>query len=155
MRARFALTDPGPSGAVVRKHRVRVGYVDTDKAGVVHHTVYLVWLEQARIEYLRAGGLDYRAFERETQLALPVVEARMRYRSPARFDDQLDIETWVSISTRAKVVFESRIRRSGPGTEAQGEILCEGIVECACVDMQAERACSMHESVRRACAGPR
>ena len=150
MRARFALTDPGSSGAVVRDHRVRVGYVDTDKAGVVHHTVYLVWLEQARIEYLRAGGLDYRAFERDTQLGLPVIEARMRYRAPARFDDVVEIETWVSTSSRAKVVFESRIRRA-----EGGEILCEGIVECACVDMQAQRACSMPEAVRRACASGR
>lgn len=141
MSTRFRLSEPG----VTRAHRVRVGYVDTDKAGVVHHTVYLVWLEAARIEYLRAGGLDYRAFERETHLALPVIEARMRYRSPARFDDLVEIETWVPICTRAKVVFESRIRRGD-------EILCEGIVECACVDMQAERACSMPEVVRRACA---
>lgn len=148
MRARFALTEPGPSGAVVRGHRVRVGYVDTDKAGVVHHTVYLVWLEQARIEYLRAGGLDYRAFERETHLALPVIEARMRYRSPARFDDVLEVETWAPTCSRAKVVFQSRIRRAG-----SGEILCEGIVECACVDMETERACSMPDAVRRACAG--
>ena len=149
VRQRFALNEPGPR--TTRVHRVRVGYVDTDKAGVVHHTVYLVWLEQARIEYLRAGGLDYRAFERETHLALPVIEARMRYRSPARFDDVLDVETWVSACSRAKVVFESRIRRAsregGPS-----EILCEGIVECACVDMQAERACSMPDAVRRACA---
>lgn len=142
MKRRFALSEPrGP----IRRHRVRVGYVDTDKAGVVHHTVYLVWLEAARIEFLREGGLDYRAFERETHLALPVIEARVRYRSPARFDDVVDIETWASSCTRAKVVFESRIIR-GEAT------LCEGIVECACVDMDAQHACSIHEAIRKACA---
>ena len=48
---RFALSEPGER--VVRKHRVRVGYVDTDKAGVAHHTAYLVWLG---IRLWRAGG---------------------------------------------------------------------------------------------------
>ena len=143
MRHRLALTPPGDRAAITQ-HRVRVGYVDTDKAGVVHHTVYLVWLEAARIEHLRARGLDYRRFEVESGLALPVIEARMRYRAPARFDDELEIDTWAASCSRAKVVFESRIER-------RGELLCEGRIEVACVDMRQERACSIPEAVRRAC----
>ena len=46
-------------------HRVRVQYVDTDQAGVVHHAAYLRYLEAARIELLRARGIDYRQFEIE------------------------------------------------------------------------------------------
>ncbi|MDQ3031162.1 MAG: acyl-CoA thioesterase [Myxococcota bacterium] len=142
---RWSLDGPGERGAIVR-HSVRVGYVDTDKAGVVHHTVYLVWLEAARIEYLRARGLDYARFEVESGLGLPVIDARMRYRAPARFDDELVVETWAASCSRAKVAFESRILR-------REQVLCEGRIEVACVDMRQERACSIPEAVRRAC-GP-
>src|SRR5690606_13233137 len=130
--------------AVVR-HRVRVGYVDTDKAGVVHHSVYLAWMEAGRIVYLRERGLDYRRFEEETGLAMPVVEAHLAYRSPARFDDELVVETWVSGTTRARIVFEARVLR---GTE----VLCEGAITVACVHLAEARPVSVPEEVRRACA---
>lgn len=142
MSQRFALTGPGDRPRAT--HRARVGYVDTDKAGVVHHTVYLVWMEAARIELLRGRGLDYARLEIETGVGMPVVEARVRYLAPARFDDEIEIETWCSSCTRAKVVFESRIRRGG-------EVICEGIVTTACVDLREARACSVPDAVRRAC----
>lgn len=148
-RARFVTHVPDDRIAVVR-HRVRVGYVDTDKAGVVHHTVYLAWMEAARIEYLRARGLDYRRFEVETGLAMPVVEAHMAYRSPARFDDELVVETWVSSMTKARIVFEARVLR--PRSEGPAEVLCEGAITVACVHLAEARPVSVPEEVRRACA---
>ena len=114
----------------VHRTRVRVLYGDTDKAQVVHHARYL----------------DYRAFEERTKLGMPVVEAHLKYRSPARFDDLLDVETWVATCTRAKVIFESRILRGD-------EVLVEGAITIACVDMIAERIVSVHEDVQRACLG--
>jgi acyl-CoA thioester hydrolase len=138
--ARFAIGSPRHA----IETRVRVGYVDTDKAGVVHHTVYLVWMEAGRIEYLRRRGIDYRSFEVETGLALPVVEVHLRYRAPARFDDEVTVETWAASASRAKIVFESRIRRGD-------EVLCEGAIVVACVDMREQRACSVPEDVQRAC----
>ncbi|MBX7196623.1 MAG: acyl-CoA thioesterase, partial [Sandaracinaceae bacterium] len=79
----------------VHRQRVRVLYGDTDKAQVVHHARYLDYLEAGRLEFLRHHGLDYRAWEERTKLGMPVVEAHLKYRSPARFDDLLDVETWV------------------------------------------------------------
>jgi acyl-CoA thioester hydrolase len=102
-------------------------------------------MEAARIEYLRARGLDYRRFEVETGLAMPVVEAHLCYRAPARFDDALEVETWVSSCTRARIVFEARVVR--------GElVLCEGAITVACVHLGEERPVSVPEVVRRACA---
>jgi acyl-CoA thioester hydrolase len=141
---RFRLA--APERAAIVAHRVRVGYVDTDKASVAHHTVYLVWMEAARVEYLRQRGLDYRRFEVESGMGMPVIEARLVYASPARFDDELEIETWVADCTRAKIVFEARIRRV-----ADSAVLCEGIVTVACVDFAQLRACSVPDVVRRAC----
>lgn len=139
----FKIAEPGT--CVSHRWRARVGYVDTDQAGVVHHTVYLVWLEAARIDYLRKRGLDYRAFELETGLGMPVVEAQLKYRAPARFDDEIEVETWASSCSRAKIVFESRIRRGE-------QILCDGRIIVACVDMAAQRVCSVPDAVRAACA---
>lgn len=121
-----------------------MGYVDTDQAGVAHHASYLAWLEAARIEHLRAGGLVYRDWERATGMGMPVVDVRMRYRAPARFDDELEIETWVSSSSRAKVVYDARIWRGGT-------MLHESRITICCVVMGAERVCSIPEAVRRAC----
>jgi acyl-CoA thioester hydrolase len=128
----------------VHRARVRVLYGDTDKAPLVHHARYLDYLEAGRLELLRHHGLDYRAFEERTKLGMPVVEARLKYRSPARFDDLLDVETWVALCTRAKVIFESRILRGD-------EVIAEAAITVACVDMLAERVVSVHEDVRRAC----
>lgn len=138
-------TSPGERGRTHRA-RVRVLYGDTDKAQVVHHARYLDYLEAGRLEYLRHHGLDYREFEERTRLGMPVVEAHLRYRSPARFDDLLDVETWVAVCSRAKIVFESRILRGD-------EVLTEARITVACVDMVGERIVSVPDEVKRACLG--
>lgn len=140
-RAVFRLSGRPPSPA---RHTRRVGYVDTDKAGVVHHSTYLTYLEEARIEMLRARGLDYRRFEVETGLGLPIVEVHMAYRASARFDDVVTTETWVSSMTRAKIVFDARIVRGD-------EVLHESSIVVACVHMDEARPVSIPDEVARAC----
>lgn len=127
-------------------HAVRVGYVDTDRAGVVHHSTYLRYLEQARVEYLRERGVDYRRFELEEKKALPVVRVALAYRAPARFDDALVVSTWVGHASRAKVRFDSEVRRGA-------ELLLTGEITLACVVMPEGRICSMPEEVIAACGG--
>ena len=122
---------------------VRVQYIDTDQGGVVHHAAYLRFLEAARIELLRSRGIDYRRFELEVGKALPVTEARARYKRPARFDDVLSIETWVGVINRAKIRFDSRVWRNE-------ELLCEAEITCACVLLSEMRVCSMDASIRAA-----
>jgi acyl-CoA thioester hydrolase len=123
---------------------VRVGYVDTDKAGVVHHSAYLAWLEAARIEHWRAGGLDYRKFEVETGLALPVVEAHLKYRAPARFDDEVEVVTYVERVTRARVFYRQEVRRGA-------QVLVDATIVLACVRMDQERVVSIPDEVSRVC----
>ena len=119
-------------------HRVRVAYVDTDAAGVVHHSQYFRYLEQGRVELMRAVGVDYLTFERDRGLALPVVEARVKYRLPARFDDLLELETWLSQGSRAKLVFASKLRRV-----SDGALIHDGSVTVACVAMPKGSICSV------------
>ncbi len=125
------------------RHPARVHYVDTDQGGVVHHAAYLRFLEGARIELMRAHGIDYRRFEIEVGKALPVVEARVRYKKPARFDDLLAVETWVGVVNRAKIRFDSRIWRGE-------ELLCDAEITCACVLLSESRVCSMDPRLRAA-----
>lgn len=131
----------------IHRHRVRVGYIDTDQAGVVHHSAYLGWMEAARIEHQRARGLVYRDFEVETGLALPVVEAHLRYRTPARFDDELFVECWVPEAGRAKVVYAQRVVRGD-------QVLVEARIVLACVDMNEERIVSIPARILEACRKP-
>lgn len=109
-------------------YRARVSYADTDRAQVVHHAAYFRFLELARVELWRGAGLSYRAFEEDTGCGLPVVEAKVRYRSPARFDDEIEVETWVSEATRASVWFAGTIRRDR-------DVLLESQIRLACVTM--------------------
>lgn len=138
------LEEPGArAGRHVCTHAVRVGYIDTDKANVVHHGSYLAWLEAARIEYWRERGFVYRDFELDTGMAMPVVELNVRYRTPARFDDALTVRTWVTACGRAKVVFEQRITR--------GEtVMVDARTEICCVHLEEGRVCSVPEAVQRA-----
>ena len=124
-------------------HAIRVAYVDTDAAGIVHHSQYFRYLEQGRVELMRAVGVDYRTFEMTRGLGLPVVEARLRYRAPARFDDLLALETWLSEGSRAKLVFSSVLRRA-----SDDALLHEATVTLACVTMPAGAICSVPMDLR-------
>jgi acyl-CoA thioester hydrolase len=94
-------------------HRVRVAYVDTDAAQVVHHSTYLRYFEAARIEFLRTHGFDYAAWVARESLGLPVAENWVKYRAPARFDELLEVDTWVSHGSRAFLRWEYHVRRGG------------------------------------------
>ena len=72
---------------------VRVRYAETDQMGIVYYANYLVWFELGRVELLRSLGLAYSQLEKEHECILPVVEASCRYRSPAKYDDEILIET--------------------------------------------------------------
>lgn len=125
-------------------YRVRVGYGDTDQGGVVHHSVYLRWLEQARVELLRARGVVYRDLEYDEALGLPVAEARIRYRKPARFDEELAVETRVGRLSRASIRFDYVVRRGE-------EVLSEAEITLACVKLPEGRLQRLPDRLHAAC----
>ena len=93
------------------KTEIRVIYGDTDQMGVVYYANYLRYFEIGRNEYLRAHGVRYRELEAQHQLFLPVADAQVSYKTPARYDDLLVIETAVTKVGRASVRFEYGVRR--------------------------------------------
>ncbi len=108
---------------------LRVIYGDTDQMGVVYYANYLRFFEAGRNEFIRARGMRYRDFEERFGLRLPVAEAQVSYKAPARYDDLLVVETTLAEVRRASARFEYRIVR-------EGEVLVTGETVHACVDLE-------------------
>ncbi|MEO8662864.1 MAG: thioesterase family protein [Bryobacteraceae bacterium] len=85
--------------------QLRVRYAETDQMGVVYHANYLVWMEMGRVEYCRAKGIRYRDMEEQDGILLAVVEVNCRFLSPARYDDEVIVRTWIERAHRRLVQF--------------------------------------------------
>jgi acyl-CoA thioester hydrolase len=89
--------------------RVRVRYAECDPMNVAHHASYAPWLEIARTELLRAGGISYASLEASGVL-LVVVHLEIRYRRPVRYDDVIQIHARVVGGSRVKIEHEYEIQ---------------------------------------------
>ncbi|AWR86622.1 acyl-CoA thioesterase [Meiothermus taiwanensis] len=103
-----------------------VRYAETDAMGVVHHSSYVVWLEAARVEWLNQIGLPYTQIEAQG-LAFAVVEIGLVYRSPARFGDVVEVETWLSEATSRTLQYRYRVWKGQT-------LLAEGFTRHLCQD---------------------
>ncbi len=120
--------------ARVVEAQVRVRYAETDQMGVVYHANYLVWFEVGRVELIRKMGLSYKQMEIEENCMIAVVEANARYRCPARYDDQLVIETRLTAARSSVIRFGYRVVRVADGT-----LLCEGQTVHVVVDREMKK----------------
>jgi acyl-CoA thioester hydrolase len=114
----------------VQSHTIAIvpRYAETDKGGVVHHSVYPVWFEMGRTELLRANGLAYRDLE-QAGVFFVVARLQIKYRRPAQYDEPLELETTCSSVTAGKVEHTYTLKRS-----CDGLILAEGATTLACVN---------------------
>lgn len=94
---------------------IRVRYADTDRMGVVYYANYLVWMEVARTEYLRAEGLPYRRMEEEHGIFLPVKEAFVDYKASATYDDIVLVTSWVDAYKRVSITIAYEIANKEDG----------------------------------------
>jgi acyl-CoA thioester hydrolase len=107
---------------------VRIYYEDTDAAGAVYHANYIKYLERARTEFFRDRGLLVAKFA-EDGFIFPVVRLELDFKSPARHDDLLSVETTPVRTAGASFTLCQRIIRHG-----DGRLLLEGLVTLACVN---------------------
>jgi acyl-CoA thioester hydrolase len=98
----------------VSEIRVRVNYSETDQMGVVYHARYLVWLDIARTEHLRRSGMSYRELE-AAGLRLAVGEVAIRYRRPARYDDEVKVRCWVRSLASRRIDFGYAVEDAADG----------------------------------------
>jgi len=105
---------------------VRVAFDEVDMYGIVHHSKLLVYLERARIALFVGGGINPGTLQ-ETGFGLIVVETELKFRSPARFGDELQVETRVLRVSPVTVTLDYRIVR---GADA----ILTGTMRLAAVD---------------------
>ncbi len=91
--------------------QVRVRLSETDAKGVMYYAQYFVYFDVARLELLRAAGLDGKTMDRR-RLWFAAVEANCKYHASAKFQDLLDLEAGVKKLGRSSIVFEHKIRRA-------------------------------------------
>ncbi len=117
------MTSPHPPGGVLDGARhlyaVRVYYEDTDLSGITYHANYLRWFERARSDLLRMLGIDQRAAIESGEGAYALSEVNLRYRAPARLDDDVVIETRCTELGAASCRMHQIARRGK-------DVLCEG-----------------------------
>ena len=110
------------SNGKVCETRVRVRYAETDQMGVVYHANYFVWLEIGRVELLRQLGFSYRDMEQEDNCFIAVVDARCRYKAPARYDDEIIVRTYLKNLRESLIHFGYELVRISDNTLlAEGE----------------------------------
>lgn len=94
------------------RHQYRVSYADCTLGNHVYYARYLDLLETARGEFFRSLGLSLLQWQ-ERDTIFPVIEARLRYKSPARYDDVLATELWLTAAERVRLNFAYRIVKQG------------------------------------------
>ena len=106
---------------------IRPRYAETDKGGVIHHSVYPVWLEMGRTELLRVNGLAYKDVEAAGTFFV-VARLSISYRKPAFYDEKLLLTTECANVSAGKVEHVYRLVR-----ESDGLLLAEASSVLACV----------------------
>lgn len=83
-------------------------YAETDQMGIIHHSVYAVWYEQARTEYFTKVGMKYDEIE-ASGLMTPLVELNCKYKRPAYYNQEVEVRTKLIELSPAKFTVEYNI----------------------------------------------
>jgi len=99
------------SAGMAHSMPLRVYYEDTDAAGIVYYANYLKFAERGRTEMMRALGFAHRRIDAESGTIFTVRRLNADYRSPARLDDALTVETKILEIGAATLLLDQQIRR--------------------------------------------
>lgn len=102
------------------KYIHKVQYYETDKMGITHHSNYIRWMEEARVDFFEKVGYDYKKLEDEGIIS-PVISVECDYKISTKFEDYVDIEVNIEEFKGVKLVFKYIMRNS-----KTGEIVAEG-----------------------------
>lgn len=89
----------------------RVRYAETDAMGVVHHSSYILWFEEGRSHFMRQIGMPYSQVE-QLGYYFTVSEVYARYVNPARYDEEVTIQTWLQDLQSRSLTFTYRVLRA-------------------------------------------
>ena len=98
----------------MEKYIHKVQYYETDKMGITHHSNYIRWMEEARIDFFEKQGISYSKLE-EIGIISPVVEVNCKYKVVTKFEDEIEILTKIKEFNGVKLIFEYEMRNSKTG----------------------------------------
>jgi acyl-CoA thioester hydrolase len=107
---------------MVYTHKVRVRYAECDQMGFLHHSVYALYLEEARTEQMRSKGITYKEME-DSGLIMPLRSMSFEFKKAGRYDDLLDIGVWIAEKPTIRCTFHYRI------INQHGEVLSTATTE--------------------------
>ena len=117
-----------PDAATIFRYSHRVTYAECTVGNHVYHARYLDLLEAARGEFFRTLGFPLLGLQ-EHDTVFPVIECQLRYKTPARYDDRLEIYLWVTELAGVRLGFSYRILNQ------EEQLLVEGTTRHVCTGM--------------------
>lgn len=118
----------------VSEVKIRVRYAETDQMGVVYHSNHFVWFEVGRVEFFRQLGFSYKDMEERDGCHIAVVDARCRYKAPARYDDEVVVRTQLKNVRESLVHFVYELIRA-----TDGLLLAEGETTHVVIDREMKK----------------
>ena len=112
---------------------IRIYWEDTDAGGIVFYANYLKFFERARTEWLRSLGVEQQSLKDESGGMFVVSETQLKYFSPARLDDLLEVTAQTAEAGRASLVLR---QQAWLNVEGQRKLLAEGTIRIGWVDSQ-------------------
>lgn len=109
-------------------------YAETDQMGVAYHSNFFIWFEVGRVELLRQMGFTYKDMEQRDGCYIAVVDARCRYKAPARYDDELLLRSRLKNVRGPLLHFVYEVVRV-----ADGALLAEGETTHIVTDAEMQR----------------
>lgn len=99
---------------------VKVRYAETDRMGIVHHSNYYVWFEEARGDFIEKINITYKEIE-DMGIMMPIMETHCKYMRASKYGDILEIKTSIKELTPVKILFDYRVIN-----KESGELLAKG-----------------------------
>ena len=122
----------------------RVAYSETDQMGIVHHSNYIRWFEEARDEVVRACGIDYRQIEAQGVL-MPVVNVACDYRSAAKYGDRVSILAYPRYFNGIRLRYEYEVRGE------DGSLIVTGKSEHCFIDALTRKPLNLRKRMPQYC----
>lgn len=96
----------------INRLEITARYAETDMMGIIHHSVYAVWFEAARTEFIKMTGISYTQLEK-SGIMLPLSELCCKYILPVHYEDRVVVETTVSRLTFSRIEFSYNVVLDG------------------------------------------
>lgn len=120
--------------------KLTVRYAETDKMGIVHHSVYPVWYEIGRSDYVKMFGMTYSQIE-QAGVMMPLTNLNCHFTFPAKYEDNIIVRTKVIMLSAARITFTYTVKRiNEDNTETE---LGYGVTEHGFIDKETFKPCNV------------